>query len=193
MARVYSTQHHNRQHLMSCASTRCTPSSYLQLQLLTALSTARLHQHATCFRSHTNQTHSTVTASSFRRGGTAGGKLSSYETASMRKHGARRGSMTSSPVLTMARAKQARGNSTLRSYRTKDPRHAFSISYYVALIPTDYNSRRHSHHSTIQHRNKPSSRRTTTRMRDALIATLVAFSAVPSTPPLLQLPASSDH
>ena len=64
---------------------------------------------------------------------------------------------------------------------------------YVVLMPTDHNSRRHSHHLTIQHRNKPSSRRTMTRTRDAPIATLVVFSAVPSTPPLRQLLASSDH
>ena len=66
----------------------------------------------------------------------------------------------------------------------------FLLSY---TVPTNHNSRRHSHHSTIQHRNKPSWRRTTTRTRDALIVTLVAFSAVPLTPPLRQLPASSDH
>ena len=59
--------------------------------------------------------------------------------------------------------------------------------------PTEHNSRRHCHHSTIQHRNKPSWRRTTTRTPDAPIATLAAFSAVPSTPRLRQLPALSDH
>jgi hypothetical protein len=133
MARVYSTQRRNQQHSMSCASTHCTPSSYLPLQLPTARSTAQLHQHATRFRSHTNQTHSTVTASSFPRGGTAGGKLRSYETASTRKHGVRRGNTISSLVSTVEGAKQARRNSTLRSYKTKVPRHAFSISYYVAL------------------------------------------------------------
>jgi hypothetical protein len=134
MARVYSTQHPNRQRLMSCASTRYTPSSYLQLQLRTARSTAQLPQHATHFRFHTNQTHSTVTASWFPRGGTAGGRLRSFETALMRKHGARPGSTTSSLVLTVEEAKQARGNSTLRLYRTKVPRHAFSsISYYAAV------------------------------------------------------------
>jgi hypothetical protein len=133
MAQVYSTQRRNRRHLMSCASTRCTPSSYLPLQLPMARSTAQLHQHATRFRSHTNQTHSTVTASSFPGGGTAGGKLRFYEMASMRKHGVRRGRTTSSLVSTVERAKQARGNSTLRSYRIKVSRHAFSISCYIAL------------------------------------------------------------
>ena len=76
---------------------------------------------------------STVTASSFPPGGTAGGKLQSYETASMRKHGARRGSTTSSLVSTVKGAKRARGNSTLRSYRTKVPRHAFFMFHYVCI------------------------------------------------------------
>jgi hypothetical protein len=193
MARDYSTQRRNRQHSMSCVSTRCTPSSYLPPQLPTAPSTVQLHRHATRFHSHTNQTHSTVTASSSLRGGTAGGKLRSYETASMRKHGARHGSTTSNLASIMEGAKQARRNSTFHSYRTKVSRHAVFHFLLSLHWPIDHNSRRHFHHSTIQHRNKPSSRRTTTRTRDAPIATLGVFSAVPSTPPLRQLLASSDH
>jgi hypothetical protein len=74
-----------------------------------------------------------VTALSFPQDGTAGEKLRSSETASMRKHGARRGSTTSSLVSTVEGTKQARGNSMLRSYRTKVSRHALSISCYFAL------------------------------------------------------------
>ena len=133
MARVCSTQRRNRQHSMSCVSTRCTPSSYPLPQLPMARSTVQLHQHATRFRFPTNQTHLTATALSFPRGGTAGGKLRSYETASMRKHGARRGSTTSSLVSTVERAKRARRNSTLDSFRTKVSRHAFSISYHDCI------------------------------------------------------------
>ena len=101
MAPIYSTQRRNRQRSMSCTSTRYTASSYLPLQLPMARSTALLHQEATRFRSHTNQTRSIVTASSFPRDETAGEKLRSYDVALMRKHGARRGSTTSSLVLTV--------------------------------------------------------------------------------------------
>src|SRR6266403_371427 len=128
MARAYSTQRRNQQHSMSCARMRCRHFSYLPLPLLTARSMAQLHQRATHSRSSTSQTHSTVTASSFPRGGTAGEKLRSYETASMRKHGVRHGNTTSNLVSTMKGARQALGNSTLRSYRTKDSRYAFSCT-----------------------------------------------------------------
>lgn len=188
MVRAYSTQRRNRQRSMSCGSTRYTPSLYLPLQLLTALSTAQLLQHAIHFHSYTSQTHSIVTGSSFLRGGIAGAKSPSYETASIRKRGERHGSTISRPSLvsTMKGAKQARGNNTLLSCRTKDPRYSLSISQLTqhrgADVDADYHSRPHSHRSTIQHRSKPSSRRTMTRTRDALTAIRAAFSAVPSTP-----------
>jgi hypothetical protein len=137
MVRAYSTQRRNRQRSMSCGSTRYTPSSYLQLQLLTARSTAQLHQHAIHFRSYTSQTHSIVTGSSFLRGGIAGAKLQSYETASIRKRGERHGSTTSRPSLVsmMEGAKQARANSTRLSCRTKDPRYALSIFLHSTEEP----------------------------------------------------------
>jgi hypothetical protein len=125
MARVYSTPHRDRKHSMYCISIRCAPSLYLQLQLPTA-------QHATCFPSLTNQTHSIMTASSFPLGGTAGGKLQSYETASMKSMGR---CLDVRPRVCCRHwgAKQARRNSMLCLYRTKVARHAISVSYYACI------------------------------------------------------------
>ncbi len=110
---------------MSYASTHCTPSSYLPLQLPTAPSTALPRQRATHFRSCTSQIHSTVTASSFPRVGTVGERPRCYAMALTRKLGARHGSSTSFPsLMSTGGAEQAHGNSTRRSCRIKARRHA---------------------------------------------------------------------